>query len=112
MAKNTIVIAAPGEEADRGAVYVYEYQGEESGGWTQTQRLTSDVWSYKERDHFGIALSLSPDADTMVVGAPGYDHSYNTSDSGAVFVFRRSQVGSGWVTRLALAAYPGKSIEI
>ena len=82
---DTAVISAPGEELDRGAVYVYEYD-HSSGEWGETQRLTSEVWSYAERDVFGSSLSLTEGGDTIAVGAPGYGN-----ESGAVFTFRRSE---------------------
>jgi len=68
---STAVISAPGEDQDRGAVYVYEYDYS-VGEFVESQRLTSSVWSYEERDHFGFSLSLTEGGDTIAVGAPGY----------------------------------------
>ena len=92
----TIVVGAPGEQAERGAVYVFQRQGSVAfrdpphdarwgpGEWVRTQRLDGAVFSSDPLDRFGHAVALSPDGDTIVVGAPGVDEG-----RGAAYVLMR-----------------------
>jgi hypothetical protein len=79
-----------------GAVYVFSRS---SGVWSQQVYLKAS--NTDALDHFGLALSLSGDGDTLAVGADGEssavtrDESDNSANaSGAVYVFNRN--GSTW----------------
>jgi hypothetical protein len=88
---NTAVVGAFLHASGKGAVYVF------TGWpfWRQTFELTaSDGASH---DNFGNSVAISPDGDTIVVGAPGH-----SSGKGAVYVFARR--GLGWIQAAELTA--------
>lgn len=88
------LVGAPDEAGKRGALYVYELQGE---GWTQVARLV--VPDAEAGDLFGAALAL--DGVRAVVGAPGDDEL--ASNAGAAFLVERGP--TGWaLTHKLLAA--------
>jgi hypothetical protein len=85
-----LAIAAPGEDAHHGAVYIYE---KESGVWVSKHRIqasNSDAY-----DGFGRSISL--EGDRLVIGASGEDSSSqvidgnqvsnSAYDAGAAYVF-------------------------
>ena len=85
-----------------GAVYVFSRSG---NSWTQQAYIKAS--NTEASDNFGIALDLSPDGDTLAVGAyaedsnatgistDGTGESDNSAgSSGAVYIFSRS--GSTW----------------
>jgi hypothetical protein len=77
---STALIAAPEHNNGEGAAYIYVRS---ESGWRQQAELTA---SDGERDdYFGLAVALSADGSTALIGAP--DHNSNT---GAAYVFTRS----------------------
>lgn len=116
---NTLAIAATGEDSgatgvyhpgdtndaaaqadnsvqSSGAVYVYTRAG---SSWTRQAYLKA--WNNDAGDHFGCALGLSDDGDTLAVGAfwedgngVGGQVDNSMSASGAVYVFVR--LGDTW----------------
>lgn len=105
---NTVAVGAFGsnsasvdpEFTGNGAVYIFTRSG---STWTQQAKLlASDLDS---SDNFGISVSLSPDGNMVVVGAPNEDTSPN-SFNGAAYVFTRS--GSTWTQESKfIASDPG-----
>ena len=94
-----------------GAVYVFSRNG---GAWEQQAYVKAS--NTERRDYFGSAVSLSEDGNTLAVGASGEDSpdrgvstgtsggTTNTSggDSGAVYVFSRSD--GAWSQRAYVKA--------
>lgn len=78
-----IVVGAAGEDINRGALYVFEFNG---FTWAQTQRIAGIYAG----SFFGQSVSLS--GDEIMVGAPSAD-SYG-SNAGAAHVYKLS--GSVW----------------
>ena len=81
-----------GGSKDSGAAYVF-VRG--ATGWTQEARLRAGDRS--TRDNFGRAVALS--GDRALVGAP--NKNTPSSDSGAAYVFARSETGWTQETRLS-----------
>jgi hypothetical protein len=76
-----------GGNDSQGAVYVYTRNG---SVWSpQITLLANDV---TQGDDFGASIGLTPDGNTVLIGAPGKDGEY--TDQGAVYVFTRSR--SNW----------------
>lgn len=81
-----------------GAVYLFEWQ---AGQWQQQAYLKAD--RIRPFDHFGSAITLSADGETLVVGVPTDDSvpitDLNTGkatkapSSGAAYVFHRTELG-------------------
>lgn len=100
---NTCVVAA--ERAPTvgdvrvGAAYVFTRSG---GTWTQQQKLlASDA---ADDDRFGVSVSLSPEGNTLLVGAY-FDDNTGGDNAGAAYVFTRS--GSVWTQRQKLTTSDG-----
>jgi len=72
-----LVVGAPFADAN-GQAYLYEYDGSD---WDLQDTLVGDA----PADLFGIAVALSSDGSTVIVGAPLGDGSF--SDSGTARVF-------------------------
>ncbi|MEW6037444.1 MAG: hypothetical protein AB1648_04215 [Pseudomonadota bacterium] len=74
----------PEGQAQAGAAYVYSRTGTD---WSIQQKLRAQTpdgnWDAKANGLFGYAAALSPDADTVLVGA--------NAGAGAVYVFNPSQ---------------------
>lgn len=86
---NTLVIGAPGDDNDRGSVYVYV---REFGEWALQSHLFA--WDGAARDRFGYAVAIQ--GDRIAIGAP-FDGGNGPSSPyarGAVYLFTRS--GSLW----------------
>lgn len=89
--------AADNTASAAGAVYIYARQGAQ---WALQSYIKASNPGID--DHFGRALSLSADGNTLAVGAPGEDSdAFGTNgnqgsnaavDSGAVYVFQRNGV--------------------
>lgn len=97
---NTALIGAYLENtspySDNGAAYVFTRSG---STWTQQAKLTaSDLQS---SDLLGIAVALSSDGNTAILGASNESTSPYTSN-GAAYVFTRS--GSTWTQQAKLLA--------
>ena len=88
---DTIVVGAPGEEADKGAAYVFVRPA--SGDWQNVTaadaRLTETEPARQPDDRFGASVAVS--GDTVAIGAPATD---DTTHPGMAYVFSRP--GSGW----------------
>ncbi len=84
---------------DSGAVYLFEAAG---GTWSQTAFVKAA--NTQALDYFGVAVALSPDGDTLIVGAydedsqaTGFDGDgtdNSVSNAGAAYQFHRD--ASGW----------------
>ncbi|WP_462320683.1 hypothetical protein [Halochromatium sp.] len=83
---------------DAGAAYLFERRGR---GWEQVQRLTAAEAS--SGDLFGRAVALAK--DTALIGA--YGDRDNGVNSGAAYVFKRSD--AGWVEQAKLKAEDGRT---
>ena len=70
---------------ERGAAYVFERR---AAGWVETARLRA--LDGAAGDRFGASLTIS--GGTIVVGAPGHDHT-GYEDAGAAYVFGRTATG-------------------
>lgn len=86
VAGDTMVVGAPMETASTGAIYVLSSANGWSA-WTQEVRLTAS--GSTAGDQFGMAVAISEDETTIIVGAPG-----KNADAGAVYVF--TNVGGTW----------------
>ncbi len=84
---NTLLVSAPGENATRGIVYVYD-RDPVTGAWQQSGQITAP--SPGAGDGFGDAVAL--DGALAVVAAPTRDA--GAENSGTVYAFRRS--GNAW----------------
>ncbi len=84
-------VGAPGEAFDKGAVYVYERDG---NNWTEMARLTATDGAFFDRFGWSVAL----DGDYLAVGAYGCDN--RGPNSGGVYIFKRS--GSSWTQQVKL----------
>ncbi len=80
----TAVIGAPRNNSSTGAAYIYTGSG---SSWTQQAKLSATGGA--TGDDFGTRVSISPDATTVLIGAPG-----DNSDLGAAYIFTGS--GSSW----------------
>ena len=93
---NTIVVAAPGDEHDTGAVYVFE---KVEGEWVETTKIAARDGS--RGDAFGRFLSVQD--DKMIVGAMGDDTHGN--NSGAAYIFEK--IDGVWTETAKLTASDG-----
>ena len=78
---DTIVVAAPGDDGEKGSAYVFERS---DGTWSQTKKLVKDKGDAAEYDFFGKSVAIS--GGTIVVGAWG-DNADGTYDSGSAYVY-------------------------
>jgi hypothetical protein len=85
---------------DSGAAYVFLKNG---GVWTQQQKLTA--FDGSQNDFFGVAVSLSANGSTALIGASGADARGN--NSGAAYLFVRS--GGVWTFQQKLVPADGAS---
>jgi hypothetical protein len=120
---NTLAAGAPGEDSaatgsggsqtdnaatDSGAVYIYGRDG--AGNWAQQAYLKAS--NTHAGAHFGEALALSQDGQTLAVSAPledsasttvnGNQSNHNAAGAGAIYVFTRS--GGVWAQQSYLKA--------
>ncbi|HVF35832.1 MAG TPA: hypothetical protein VND91_10970 [Candidatus Saccharimonadia bacterium] len=83
-----VVVGAPrydvGALADRGRAFVFERSGD---AWTPAGVL--DPPDGAANDLFGASVTLSPDGNTIVVGAPNF----GPTDDGKIYVFKRPAPG-------------------
>ena len=79
-----MLVGAPDKNGQIGAVYVFIRSGTT---WGQQQELTAADGA--SGDAFGVAVSLSADGDTALVGAY-----FRNNQAGAAYVFTRS--GTTW----------------
>lgn len=83
---DTAVVGVPGDDTDRGAVYVYVRT---PAGWVFQQKLTASTRAAGDR--FGHSVAVA--GDHIAVGAPGRTVSAQ-SEAGSIYTFRR--VGGIW----------------
>lgn len=96
---DTAVIAAPGKESGRGAVYVFTRS---AGVWTTAQKLVI-AGDRVENDFFGHALAIA--GDRVLVGAYG-----RYGQLGAAYLFVRS--GGTWTQTQELTAEVPMASEV
>jgi hypothetical protein len=91
----TIVIGAPENDGQTGAVYLFQQDG---AAWCELQKLTgSDPAG--PFPLFGTTIAMSQDTNALLVGAP-FDYALGT-ESGAVHLFLRS--GRTWYEKIKIA---------
>ena len=90
VSSNSILIAATGEDASAGAIFVY---GLASSHWAKKAEITDP--GNTAGDLFGFSTALS--GKNLVVGAPG-----TTGSKGAAYVFRETR--GGWIPKATLTA--------
>ena len=93
----TAVIGAPGVNASRGLVYVYNRV---NGNWVERQRLSANNGA--AGDQFGSAISFN--GSYILIGAKGTDVTSKT-DQGSAYLF--SFENNGWAQRQQLFASDG-----
>lgn len=99
---DTALIGAFRDSNDRGAAYVFEFDGDE---WKETQKLTADDADVS--DLFGISVGL--DGDTAIIGASG--DSEKADRAGAAYVFTRDG-GSFTETEKVTASDPAERANL
>jgi hypothetical protein len=77
-------IVAGASEADS----VFVFTKTSSSSWTQVTRLVATDGGVD--DSFGSSLTISKDASTIVVGSSFYDFNSSLTDSGAAYMFQKS----------------------
>jgi hypothetical protein len=96
MDRGRAVVTAWGDDGNRGAAYVYEFDGM---SWVERARLTAS--DGEPGDFFGHAGAIS--GDVVLVGARGDDE--NGESSGSAYFFRYD--GSAWVEEAKVLASNG-----
>lgn len=86
---NTVVAGAPGEDYDRGAVYVFVKPGLLWADITESAKLTASDGASDDR--FGQSVHIH--TSVIAVGAPYFDRG-NLIDAGATYVFQEQN--GGW----------------
>lgn len=99
----TLVVGAPFTEGDRGSVYVFERHRSAANQWGLAAERDG-TQPPSSASLFGMSVAV--DGDTIVAGEPGYDRRvgsvHDTTDSGAVYLIRRTGQGDGWSSRSML----------
>jgi RHS repeat-associated protein len=80
---NTVVVGAPGDSSEAGAVWVFTRS---EGKWTQQGKKLAGGAEESGKGSFGSSVALSSEGSTALVGAPD-----DNSEAGAVWVFTRSE---------------------
>ena len=96
---NTAIVGAPNEDtggSNAGAAYIFTRSG---STWTEQAKIQS--FEKQAGDLFGLAVALSNDGNTAIVGAPGEDT--HGSNAGAGYAFVRS--GTTWSSQGRLPQY-------
>jgi hypothetical protein len=96
----SVMVGAVGDEAGRGAAYLFARNQDGANAWGQVGKLTASDGA--GGDNFGIAVAGNEDADTFVLGAPGDD-----AWKGAAYVFACQ--GNDWVQQRKTTAADGAS---
>jgi hypothetical protein len=99
---NTALIGAKQKDTKQtvnsGAAYIF---GRSNTIWTQEAKLVADDGAAE--DAFGIAVALSSDGATAIIGATGKDDTMlGIADSGSVYIFRRDK--PDWVQQSVIFA--------
>ena len=93
----SVMVGAVGDDAGRGAAYLFSRNQDGANGWGQVQKLTAADGA--GGDNFGVAVAGN-DAHTFILGAPGDD-----AWKGAAYVFARQ--ASNWMQQRKTAAADG-----
>jgi len=100
-----------GDSADSytsaGAAYVFK-KSETANTWTQQARFTADP--LEATDFFGIDVGINYDGTKIVVGAH-YDE-FNTTSSGAAYIFTRSLTGTSWSREAKIGAFDAAATDL
>ena len=100
---NTVIVGAFLEDTggtSTGAAYIFTKSGTT---WSQQAKIqSSDIEAV---DHFGIAVAMSNDGNTVVVGAQGEDT--GGANAGAAYIFTRS--GTTWSQQAKIVASDAES---
>jgi hypothetical protein len=88
LAENVALVGAPQDDGMTGAAYLFRYDGEQ---WLEEARLTGST-PVGPNSFFGLDVSISEDAKTIVVGA--YQDFETGFAAGAAYVFRHD--GDAW----------------
>jgi len=83
---------------DQGIVRIFERNG---GTWTQKKAIGCFWLGCDWSVYFGTSVSIS--GETLVVGEPYGDHDYDITDSGSVYVYKRTLDGD-WTQEVQLQA--------
>ncbi len=86
---DTIVVGAYGDDATRGAVYVFERNRGGTNNWGEVKKVVASDGG--ATDFFGGSVSVS--GDMIVVGAALDDLGFNDSQ-GSAYIFERNQGGT------------------
>ncbi len=86
---NTLAVGASDNNVDKGYVRIYDWNGTD---WVQRG---SNIEGELSGDHAGKAISLSPDGNTIAVGAPRNDNSGQSAGQMRVFYWN----GTTWAQR-------------
>jgi len=100
---NTAIVGAYGEDTtagEAGSAYVFTRSGT---SWSQQAKIQAS--NAGSADIFGIAVSISGDGNTAIVGA--YNEDTTATDSGAAYVFTRS--GTTWSQQAMIKASDAQS---
>ncbi len=92
---STALIGAPGKNSDKGAAYVFAFNGTQ---WVQQKELTASDGAAD--DGFGYTVALSNDGNTALITAVG-----KYAGTGAAYIFTRS--GTTWAQKQELFASDG-----
>lgn len=88
---DNIVVGAPGDQDDRGSVYVFT---KPQTGWTDIHQTAKFMASDgAANDYLGFSVAI--ENDTIVAGAP--DQTLTGVNQGAVYIFVKS--GADWISR-------------
>ena len=106
--KNMLIVGANKDNDNKGGVHVFV---KDNDFWTHTQTIidgTAAGFSLDNNDHFGHSLALSPDENTLFVGAPNDDTGDTTEadsddrdDTGAVYLFTKNNNTWSYSTKIA-----------
>lgn len=96
---DTLIVAAPGEDNGRGAVYAFTYEAER--GWVETQRLAAPEPS--EARAFGFALAIQ--GNTLAASAAS-----ENEGMGAVYVFALAD--GQWTLQQRVIANQGETNDL
>jgi hypothetical protein len=102
---SVVVVGANGDDTYKGAAYIFIKDA--NGHWNEVQKLLAS--DGVAQDRFGYAASISADGNYIAVGA-FKAHSIdgnNTSDTGAVYIFKRNGSNNSWVEQVILTQPDG-----
>jgi hypothetical protein len=98
-----MVVGAP-RASDQGRAYVFVKNG---ATWTQQQELNSSDPGVTQ---FGTSIAISPDGNTLVVGATDGNSNMGLGGNGNAFVFAKN--GPTWTQQAELSAPDGATLDL